>query len=77
MISMSSISKKDIVEIKKGNVVPHYICQYDDEVSRVCKTPGDPCGCTRQNSQRSGLPLSSPWINTIFCLKIRHFDSEI
>ena len=20
----------------------------DDEVRRVCKTPGDPCGCTRQ-----------------------------
>ena len=19
----------------------------DDEVRRVCKTPGDPCGCTR------------------------------
>ena len=34
----------------------------DDEVRRVCKTPGDPCGCTRQYYQRSGLPLPSPWI---------------
>jgi hypothetical protein len=24
----------------------------DDVVSRVCKTPGDPCGCTRQYYQR-------------------------
>ena len=30
----------------------------DDEVRRVCKTPG----CTRQYYQRSGLPLPSPWI---------------
>ena len=35
----------------------------DDEVCRVCKTPGDPCGCTRQHYQRSGLPLPCPWIN--------------
>jgi hypothetical protein len=35
---------------------------YDDEVRRVCKTPGDPCGCTRQFYQRSDLPLPSPWI---------------
>ena len=34
----------------------------DDDVRRVCKTPGDPCGCTRQYYQRSGLPLPSPWI---------------
>ena len=34
----------------------------DDEVRRVCKTPGDPCRCTRQHSQRSGLPLPSRWI---------------
>jgi hypothetical protein len=34
----------------------------DDEVGRVCKTPGDPYGCTRQHSQRSGLPLPSPSI---------------
>ena len=34
----------------------------DDEVLRVCNTPGDPCGCTRQHSQSSGLPLPSPWI---------------
>ena len=27
-----------------------------------CKTPGDPCRCTRQHSQRSSLPLPSPWI---------------
>ena len=30
----------------------------DDDVRRVCKTPGDPCGCTRQYYQRSGLPFS-------------------
>ena len=34
----------------------------DDEVRRVCKIPGDPCGCTRQHFQRSGLPLPSPGI---------------
>ena len=34
----------------------------EDEVCRVCKTPGDSCGCTRQHSQRSGLLLPSPWI---------------
>ena len=34
----------------------------DDEVRRVCKTPGDPCGCTRQYYKMSGLPLPSPWI---------------
>ena len=34
----------------------------DDEVRRVCKTPGDPCGCTSQYYERSGLPLPSPWI---------------
>ena len=33
----------------------------DDEVRRVCMTPGDPCGCTRQYYQRSGLTLPSPW----------------
>ena len=33
----------------------------DDEVRRVCKTPGDPWGCTRQHSQRNGLPLPFPW----------------
>ena len=32
----------------------------DEEVRRVYKTPGDPCRCTRQHSQRSGLPLPSP-----------------
>ena len=37
----------------------------DDEVRRVCKTPGDPCECTRQHSQRSGLPLPSPWIQRL------------
>ena len=37
-------------------------CLYDADVRRVCKTPGVPCGCTRQHSQRSGLPLPSPWI---------------
>ena len=34
----------------------------DDEVRRICKIPGDPCGCTRQHSQRNGLPLAYPWI---------------
>ena len=34
----------------------------DDEVHRVCKTAGDPCGCTRQYYQRSGFPLPFPWI---------------
>ena len=34
---------------------------FDDEVRRICKTPGDPCGCNRQQSQRNGLPLSFPW----------------
>jgi hypothetical protein len=33
----------------------------DDEVHRICRTPGDPCGCTRQYFQRSGLPLPSTW----------------
>ena len=32
----------------------------DDGVRRACKIPGGPCGCTRQHSQRSGLPLPSP-----------------
>ena len=34
---------------------------FDDEIRRVCKNPGDPWGCTRQHSQRSGLLLPSPW----------------
>ena len=33
----------------------------DDDVRRVCKIPGDPCGCTRQHFPKSGLPLPSPW----------------
>ena len=33
----------------------------DDEVRRVCKTPGDPCRCTRQYYQRTVLLLPSPW----------------
>ena len=37
-----------------------YIDGDDDEVRRVCKTPGNPFECTRQHSQRSGLPLPSP-----------------
>jgi hypothetical protein len=28
---------------------------FDDEVRRVCETPGDPCGFTTQHSQGSGL----------------------
>ena len=47
---------------REGSTMRHFIASDVDEVRRVCKTPGDPCGCTRQYSLRSGLPLPSPWI---------------
>ena len=34
----------------------------DDDVRQVWRTPGVPCGCTWQHSQRNGLPLPSNWI---------------
>ena len=40
--------------------ITYFIAYDDDEDRRVCKTPGDPCGCTRQHSQSSGWPLPSP-----------------
>ena len=39
-----------------------------DEVSRVFKTPGDPCGYTRKRSGRSGLLLTSPWLSLVHFL---------
>ena len=48
------------------SIYEHLLDSNDDEVRRVCKTPGDPCGCTRQYYKRSGLPLPSPWIKYWF-----------
>ena len=52
-----------------------YIVHDDDEVRRVCKTPCDPCGCTWQHSQMSGVPLPSPWNVVHFFVFEKHTSS--
>ena len=44
------------------DIKEHNNLEDEGEVRRVCENSGDPCGCTRQDSQKSGLSLPSPWI---------------
>ena len=61
--SLEKINKQHSARSKEFENI--YISSSDDdndEVRGVCKTPGDPSGCTRQYYQSSGLLFPSPLI---------------